>query len=202
MADVQGKFIEPLLMVFDAPQGSDPAGFFVALVEELRAFSAEALECGMRNIRRERKFRTFPSIAECVAACSKGAETVVGPRAIPPAKPWRDPAREAHAVRLCQGDIGERADSQGWLPGLFEFAYENARLPSQRDEREIVDRAKHVIRRMDDFSRLPHDSLKGPPIFPSVASLRQAMHDAAARKVLGKRQSDFRVRFGLREAAE
>lgn len=202
MADVQGKFIEPLLAVFDAPQGSDPAGFFVALVEELRYFSADALECGMRNIRRERKFRTFPSIAECVAACSKGAETVAGPRVIESAKPWRDPDREAHAQRLCRCDVGERADRQGWLPGLVEFVYDAGRLPIAREESELARAAERIMRQMDDFSREPVDRLKGAPIFPSVARLRQSMHDVAARKVFGKSQSEFRAVLGLGVAAE
>lgn len=202
MADVQGRFIEPLLTVFDAPQGSDPSGFFVALVEELRHFSADALECGMRNIRRSRKFRTFPSIAECVESCSKGAEAVAGPKVIEPVKPWRDPEREARAVRLCQCDMGARADRQGWLPGLLEFTYDNARLPTLREENELVSGAEYVMRQMDDFSRAPHDPVKGLPIFPSIARLRQSMHDVAARKVFGKQQSDFRAVMGIGKGAE
>lgn len=196
MANVQAIFIEPLLAVFDAPQGSDPSGFFAALADDLRYFTADALECGMRNLRRTRKYRTFPSIAECVASCEAAAGQASAPRAPEKPKPWRDPDREAYAARLCRCALGERAERQGWLPGLLEFAYDNERLPEPLEEAGIADKAGAIIAQMEEFSRVPHDKLKGDDIFPAVARTRQAMHDTAARKVFGRQQSVFRVLFG------
>lgn len=65
MQHVHQHFIEPLTALFRI-DANEPKAFLRALAEELAQFTPHALSSAAKEIRRTRKFQTFPSIAECV----------------------------------------------------------------------------------------------------------------------------------------
>lgn len=127
-------FIKPVSAAFGAPPSADAEGFFSLLGEELAGFSAYQLEAGARQLRRERTVRTFPTVAECIAACSRW------PSEAPtrPAEPVRTEEdlgaawhrkKEAFRLMRAQHDLSRQASREGWLGQLFDYVMENGQLP-------------------------------------------------------------------------
>jgi hypothetical protein len=87
---------------------------------------------------------------------------------------WR---ARLEAVKLCRGDLGRRADREGWLCALIDFAQERGRLPSERE----VDGCKAEARKSQDGL----DALRGGPYFRSFSELRENMLARARKDVFG-----------------
>jgi hypothetical protein len=71
MSSVRIYFIEPMLKSFNEPPAADVEGFFSGLMGELDRFPNETLEAAVFRFRRTRKYRTFPTIAECIEVCAQ-----------------------------------------------------------------------------------------------------------------------------------
>jgi hypothetical protein len=188
---VYEHFIDPMSKCFDNPPGADATAFFESLAEELTGFDAERLEAGFKAIRGKRAYRTFPTIAECRAACE--AAIVARPPASATKLRFREDVpsitREAWvtARRLCRSDVGEVADREGWLPNLIEFCEREGRVPNRSE----VIHLRSFVRKNEDLIALT----KGGPLFEFVCKLHEARLERARREVFGNAAS-------TREAAE
>lgn len=171
------QFIDPLSAVFDKPPGENPAAFFAALAEEMEAFSDDRLEAAVKLIRANRKYRTFPTIAECKTAVM--AAVVDGDK--PAQKVGEQPriSRDAwiRARQLCRSDIGGQADKSGWLPALLEFCEANGRLPSGNE----IDRVKDIAARSEEAL----SAARGGPLFGMLCKFRETMLTRAHTQVFG-----------------
>ena len=72
---VKELFIEPMTVAFAPPRHLKTAEQITAALREyadaLHRFSREELESGWKRVRDSHQYRTWPSIAECVSACSE-----------------------------------------------------------------------------------------------------------------------------------
>lgn len=153
-------FIEPMLLVFDDPPGSNTTAFFEALADDLGMATQHQLAEAAKHFRRTRKARTFPTIADCVEAVHAQPAAPTGPIA-PAAKvtpahgrhspndPWSR-EREALADTLLRGTaIGHRAAEAGWLMVLWDWCRNNQRLPNHGELRRIEQDALGYLDRRD-----------------------------------------------------
>lgn len=141
-------FTGPMLRAFEAPPGSDPAGFFEDLGAEMERFADWQLVEAVKAIKRSRRFRTFPSIAECIDA----AEGAVNPQAKPTPKtfsvgPEQRQLSDFAAAVMCRDEIGRRALAEGWHLGLVDFIKANHRRPQANETGAII----AMSRKVDDL---------------------------------------------------
>lgn len=171
-------FIDPLIAVFDKPPGENPSAFFAVLAEEMDAFDDDRLESAVKIIRTNRKYRSFPTIAECKST-AMAAVVVTQCEPVKFGDEHRV-SREAwiKARQLCRSDIGRQADGAGWLPALLEFCEANGRLPSGAE----TDRVKDRSARSEDVL----SAARGGPLFGMLCKFRELMLTRAHAQVFGE----------------
>jgi hypothetical protein len=134
------SFISPMLRHFSPPEmDGDVSLFFDELEDDLRPYTADVLALAARKIRRERKFKNFPPVAECLEACQAAHGELIKPE---PRSEGRDypewsASRIAKANRLICCDGGRQAARDGWIVRLWDFCRENERVPN-RAEAEVI----------------------------------------------------------------
>lgn len=152
---VMRLFTSPMLRAFEAPPGSDPAGFFEDLGAEMERFADWQLVEAVKAIKRTRRFRTFPSIAECIDA----ADGAVNPSPLPQRKPSFAPGEEPRplsdyaAAVMCRDDLGRRALAEGWHLGLVDFIKANHRRPQANETGAIIAMSRKVDDLLHEASR-------------------------------------------------
>jgi hypothetical protein len=121
------SFIEPMSAFFDQPPGSNAGEFFAALSDELSQFGDDFLSAGARSLRLTRKYRSFPTIAECVEAVrtSRVDTAPTSPRTFGKPDDGDDWERKLAAWKLCRSDMGREARKDGWLVALYDFCREH-----------------------------------------------------------------------------
>ncbi|QRG06112.1 hypothetical protein EZH22_24490 [Xanthobacter dioxanivorans] len=146
------NFIRPMMVAFKDPPSGDPEAFFQALSEDLASFSQYQLEAGARHIRRERTTRTFPTVAECIAACARwpAVEPVrtevpaaVGSADVDDVASWHR-KRQAFAMMRQSYDLSRQASKEGWLGQLFDYAMERGMLPPPEASGRLCAQAEGV----------------------------------------------------------
>lgn len=187
MGSVQENFVMPLRVFFDDPvpaEGSSVELFYKALAEDLCFYSDRCLELAVIEIRTTRKWKTFPSIAECVDACRKIHDQLSAPeiRNAPPKEPYPEwsERRQKRAVEIMTGSVGlplaVRAMEKGWLLTLWDFCREHERLPNRNEVDRIVTKLKIAARR----------TIEGGGVTKAMKPLQEAMdrrRDAIAAAV-------------------
>lgn len=175
MGDVIGVFADPMRLIFgdpEVPKGTTVDAFYEALLHDLTTYSNECLKLASDNIRTNRKWRSFPTIAECVEACKEANDQLLAKhiRNAPPPEvypEWTKTRIEA-ANRMICGSVARtmamHAAEHGWILRLHDFCREKNRLP----QRHEADRLRR--RFIEDEKRLEET---GVP--PALRSLREAM---------------------------
>lgn len=151
---VMDLFVAPMLRAFEAPPGSDPAGFFEDLGAEMERFADWQLVEAVKAIKRTRRFRTFPSIAECIDA----ADGAVNPSPPPQRKPFQAgeearPLSDYAAAVMCRDEAGRRALAEGWHLGLVDFIKANHRRPQANETGAIIAMSRKVDDLLHEASR-------------------------------------------------
>lgn len=185
MSNPAKSFIEPMSAFFDQPPGSNAGEFFAALADELSQFGDDFLAAGAKSIRLTRKYRSFPTIAECVEAVRTARLDVANTNERGPVTPqygaksdddeWE---RKVAAWRLCRSDMGHEARKDGWLVALFDFCRERGRLP-------VGIEATHCVS-LSAQSRQGLDQCRGTPLYASLANLRAKMIARVEKEVFGR----------------
>lgn len=111
---VKDAFIAPMTVAFAPPRhlktAEQTAAALTQYAEALGRFTRAELEAGWPKVRDSHAYRTWPSIAECVAACTEVRQM---------RRPERDaPRREAGAPRPAAADILSPASLRevlGWI---------------------------------------------------------------------------------------
>ena len=180
MSDPQKSFIEPMLAVFDGPPGGNPGEFFASLTEDLARFSDDHLAASARSLRSSRKYRTFPTIAECLDA----ARNAVVPGSSSSQSQgygnqdhnleWQ---QKLEAFRLCRNPVGYRARKEGWIVAMFDFCREYGRAPAGREIEICIEQARASVAGMEEC--------RGTPIYASLVSLRRAMIARREKEIFG-----------------
>lgn len=103
-------FVERLMVHFSDTRERDQA-WADSMIAELKGFSAEVLNKAAANIVRTRKYRNFPLLSECIAACKD-------------AQSWVD--AEANKGRFQLEEVHASGDGK-WTALRVEFAYNKLR---------------------------------------------------------------------------
>jgi hypothetical protein len=96
------------------------------------------------------RYRTWPSIAECISALEDYRRSVHEKTAPEVARKVSYPEwsqdRIANADRLVNCGLGRRAAAEGWVLGLHDFCRNHERLPTEREIPAIIAGARFVDR--------------------------------------------------------
>ena len=145
--------LERLGLIYGDPDVSNLPEFLMEYARQLRNYTSEELARATDHILRTRKFKTWPTIGECVEAADLAREQL---RERHPAKPrvdesmWSEAARKWADEQLRNED-GRVAAEEGWLLGLHEYfcrnyASRDARWPSPPQMRAIQENAEYIDR--------------------------------------------------------
>lgn len=143
--------IERLLLMYGTPDVDDVESYLTEYARQLRNYSVDELSRGTDIILRSRKFKTWPTIGECIHAAEEAREQL---REKHPASPtvdkssWSQQAF-AWADNECRCDDGKIAAQDGWIQGLHEnlrlnFARDQKRWPTQGELVRIQHNARFV----------------------------------------------------------
>ena len=182
MSDPLKFFIEPMLQVFEKPPGSDESAFFRALAGDLSGFSDSALTAGVKTLRETRKYRSFPTVAECLEAVrtsvsrSQPDHVPVDSQNSRNTDEWDT---KLEAFRLCRSQMGHRAKAEDWLVACYDFCVSNGRLPESRNEIEFC-------QWQADESRRGIESNRGTPLYASLKILRSNMRARREKEIFGQ----------------
>jgi hypothetical protein len=189
---VHSAFIEPMLRNFEEPPGADTKGFFADLEDELCTYDDELLHEAYLHIRRTYKFRKFPTIAQCLAACQQVPRPSAA-QAIPQTQKERDEAadktrRRYQACGMIRGSqVGRDALDGRWLGLLIEFVAEHDRMPDEQEIRDLQWMRDETERNLQAIADTPFDPQK-PQLYAPLMRLRRAMLRGAANEVYGERR--------------
>lgn len=182
MSDPIRSFIGPMQALHEI-EVPNPQAFLDRLTVELEKFEDIDLQEAVGWICRNRTRRTFPTIAECVAAV-----TAVREVRLPPAEPRRqgDAASEwlegqKRAREVCRGPLVREAFDGGWFGGLWDFCAENHRMPNRSEIPRISRRSAETRMEMD---RIIRDEPASP--FASLARAMIERYTATAREIIGE----------------
>ena len=180
MSDPQKSFIEPMLAVFDGPPGGNAGEFFASLTEDLARFSDDHLAAAAKFLRSSRKYRTFPTIAECFDAARNAV--VPTQSAANAGYANQDHNREweqkLEAFRLCRNSTGYRARKEGWLVAMFDFCREYGRTPMGREIDICIEQARASVEGMEEC--------RGTPLYSPLVALRKAMIARREKEIFGE----------------
>lgn len=171
-------FVRPMAQRFTVPHGLDPEVYLEDVAEELAEFSERQLSLGAKHFTKNRTQRSFPTIAECRAVCAG-----IHPH-IPVFASEEHPtqgseeslfeARRRKAVPIVRGtELAKRAEHEGWLPILLDYAGDHGELPTTAGE---IAKLRRQSAETDAASRKFNGALS-----ESFKIWRQAMHDKARR---------------------
>lgn len=148
MQKVIDKFLKPLKPFFDDPKmakGGTVEEFYQGVAESLMGYSEEVLSLAADKIKEGHKYRTFPQVADCIAACKAARDELHGRvlKNAPPVEAYPEWTKERQAWAnkvLCSSRglrYAEPAAEEGWVLALWDFIREKERLPNDNEAREI-----------------------------------------------------------------
>lgn len=139
-------FIKPLRSMFGDPPGDDPKQALKIYIQSLDKYSPDVLSTASIGLIRRQARRTWPTVAECLAACDDAAHEAYKAR---PKDDGADSDLLEHwsVIRTLRNYQGTRAAIEGgWVGALYDFVRKNKRLP---DEREAA-KCKVISRENDE----------------------------------------------------
>lgn len=153
MSTFGDAMLHRFVLVYGAPDSNDPSAFMAEYARQLRNYTIAEISRATDHILRTRKYKTWPTIGECVEAADLAREQL---RERHPAKPnvdesmWSEAARKWADEQL-RNDDGRVAAEEGWLLGLHEYfcrnyASRDARWPSPPQMRAIQENAEYIDR--------------------------------------------------------
>lgn len=128
------ELLKRLTTMFGTPKTEDPGAFLSEYIRAMAPYGTDVLDLAGDRLLKSHKFRTWPSIAECIDAASKAAEELHG------RKKELDKQRRENKTQIVDGilrnanDMTQRACQEGWIVGLHDFVRDRNRLPNT-DER-------------------------------------------------------------------
>jgi len=161
--------LERLLLMYGAPETDDAEAYLGEYARQLRNYTVDELSRATDIIFRSRRFKTWPTIGECIQAAEEAREQLKEKH---PATPYSDnsmwsTAAQAWADAECRCDDGRIAAEDGWLQGLHEFLRQNfakgqRRWPNQSELAKIMDNARFLDRCAsgEEDMGVCHDALK------------------------------------------
>jgi hypothetical protein len=145
--------LERLLLMYGAPETDDAEAYLGEYARQLRNYSVDELSRATDIIFRSRRFKTWPTIGECIEASEQAREQL---REKHPPSPHSDnsmwsTAAQAWADEMARKGDGRIAAEDGWILGLHhylrrEFATGRKRPPSQAHIMAIQETARFVDR--------------------------------------------------------
>ena len=147
------------------------------------------IEQAAKHLRDTRTLRSFPTIAECRAACERFLDKPQAPTAttyqtdeMRRSFEHTRSVRRQDAYRLCRCALGETANRDGWLVALVEFCEANNRLPFSAE----IDAVKAVARKSEDEMHTCTPA-KGydERVYVHLVAMRQEMLNFYAMEVFG-----------------
>lgn len=133
------------------PPVKDPHGakeFIAEYARLLSQYSETELEAAADKIVRVRKFRTWPTIGDCIEVLenqrSDSHERNAPQSRTEPTYPeW---TREARAVadKLVNCEMGRKAAREGWILSLHDYCRKNRKLPGPYETGALIESARFV----------------------------------------------------------
>lgn len=149
MQHVIDNMLRRFMSVYGNPDTENVDVFLAEYARILKGYSASELNGAADRILRKHKFRTWPSIAECVNSCE---EVRAKAKAEAP-RTYRSEAFDYEQKRHFADGIlrehmatSERAAAEGWILGLHEFVTKHGRMPSTREVDGIRETSEFVTR--------------------------------------------------------
>jgi hypothetical protein len=135
-------FMKRMVLVYGAPDTEEPEAFVAEYVRILKSYSDDILNAALDRLLKTRKFKTWPSIAECVGAAEdENAARVAANK--PKKKPTEFP-KEADEILMTP--LGAKAAHEGWVLGLYDHVFRHGSRPTQSEIYDLIDNAKFVNR--------------------------------------------------------
>lgn len=183
MADVQIYFLDPINIFLGKPQyGSSHA----AMLESWNDLPEEALRAAAEKVCENIRGKSAPNIKELkkhLTGARHKAEVYHAARVGP--DPWDFEAQQRlhfakrkQACFMCRCNLGRRADKEGWLGAMIDFAEDHGRIPEGREIDACIVTAKRSESKL-------HDQ-RGTPMYNSLVTLRLNMLERASLDVFGE----------------
>jgi hypothetical protein len=135
-------FMKRMVLVYGAPDTEEPEAFVAEYVRILKSYPDDILNAALDRLLKTRKFKTWPSIAECVGAAEDETAARVSANK-PKQKPTEFPKE---ADEILKTPLGAKAAHEGWVLGLWNHVYRKGSRPTQREIYDLIDDAKFVDR--------------------------------------------------------
>lgn len=136
------RFMERMVLVYGAPESDDPPEFMREYARMLKDYRDDVLDAAMDRLLRTRKFKTWPTIAECLTA----ADDVITSRARSVPRSNETIGYPERADAVLKTELATRAANEGWVLGLYDFVRESGKTPRDFEIHELMDSAKYVDR--------------------------------------------------------
>jgi hypothetical protein len=140
------------------------------------------------------RYRTWPSVAECISALEdyrrgvreKNAPEVARKTSYPE---WSS-ERIAKADNIVNCALGRRAAAEGWVLSLHDFARKHERLPTEREIPTLIQAARFVDRFLaEKINRYDLDLPVPPGPELQMSPEMQAKHRAMAKSFIARREA-------------
>jgi len=134
-------FLSRLQTMYGEPDSDDPAAFLAEYARLLRNYTAKELDGAGDIVLRRNRYKTWPTVGECVNACEdvRDAASVGAP---PPGIQDKYPEWSKEAVgkayRLINSELGKQAAKDGWIMSLWDFCRKNRRLPREGELGRLI----------------------------------------------------------------
>lgn len=150
------EFLDRLVVVYGAPMDTkDPRGFLTEYAKALNVFSREVLDAACDQMLNQRKYKSWPSIGECVTFCETAraskeqlqkSEKLAALRRHS-SDPDLDALHDSEIKKILRGKGSEwtqRACREGWIVGLYDFVRDKHRIPVADERAELRKSAELV----------------------------------------------------------
>ncbi len=142
MNSVQSIVFRRFLSVFGEPKTANPEAMFEEYERALSGNKDEVLHRAVDMLFKKSKFRSWPTIGECVDAVRAAAAIKSGQNKAERPFEERYPEWSTQAFdvadRMVKCALGKQALNEGWLLGLHEFCRRERRYPGPAEQRNII----------------------------------------------------------------
>jgi len=149
MSEHVKPYLSRLTVMFGTPKTDDVGAFLAEYARILAKYRPDVLEASIDRLLSHHRYRSFPTVAECVGAIEDTLSARQKKKPIRAAasmpRGWRD-EDITKADSLCSGHMGRQADAEGWLGALHGFCCKAGRLPMGIEIEDLRDAAACVDR--------------------------------------------------------
>lgn len=136
------QFMKRMILVYGAPDTDDPDAFVGEYIRLLKGYSEDVLDAALDRLLKTRKFRTWPTIADCVSA----AEDESAARAVANKQKPKRTEFKKEADEILKTPLGAKAAHEGWVLGLYDHVYRKGSRPNSYEIADMIENAKFVDR--------------------------------------------------------